>query len=344
MPYANQVVNRYTSGSGTITALNGAVTFQVQGTESVVFSITGTWVATLLFQGQTGDGNWTNIIGCVQGNGNAVAAITANAVIGFSTGGLQQVRVTASLFTSGTVSVSYTESSGNNCLQVFNLVPSSLQAAVTGNVASGATDSGNGVKVSTIANTILPTVTAGQRVDMQSDLNGRVYVNAVPVDGSKTSYSGGAIITTAATATDIFTIAGSGTKTIRVTYVSISLTGTISTTLSISLIKRSAADTGGTSTAVTAVPHDSANAAATAAVLAYTANPAVGAAVGTMRVEKLDAVTSGGNGSPAIVWDFGMRPAQAIVLRGTAQQLAVNLNATSITGGSANVSIEWTEE
>ena len=51
---------------------------------------------------------------------------------------------------------------------------SSVTAA--GNVASGATDSGNPVKVGGVYNSTLPTFTTGQRADLQTDSNGRLIV------------------------------------------------------------------------------------------------------------------------------------------------------------------------
>lgn len=168
-----------------------------------------------------------------------------------------------------------------------------------------------------------------------------------PVDGQKATYSSAILgLVPAASATDVFTLAGSASKTVRVTRVSVSGTQTTAGEVDIQLLKRSTADTGGTSTAPAAVPHDSADAAATATVAAYTANPAVlGTLVGSIRTRKAQI------GSPATVtsqseteWLFGNRPAQAVVLRGTAQVLAVNLNGVTVTGGSLNVSIEWTEE
>lgn len=53
-------------------------------------------------------------------------------------------------------------------------------SVVGGNVASGATDSGNPVKVAGVYNATLPTVTTGQRVDVQADARGnlRVYPSA----------------------------------------------------------------------------------------------------------------------------------------------------------------------
>lgn len=49
--------------------------------------------------------------------------------------------------------------------------------AVTGNVAAGSADSGNGIKVSAVFNTAAPTYTNGQRADLQADASGNLCVN-----------------------------------------------------------------------------------------------------------------------------------------------------------------------
>lgn len=223
---------------------------------------------------------------------------------------------------------------------------SALNAQVVGNIASGSSDSGNPIKFGAVFNATLPTVTTGQRVDSQADSNGRNIVTNVPLDGSKATYSSSiAGLTTATTATDIFTISGSASKTIRITRLGFTLTTTSGSgiSLNISLIKRSALDTGGTSTTQTNVPHDSNSAAGTAVVKAYTANPtALGATVGSIRNIRYSVAAS--NTIDLIEWTFGNRPAQAIVLRGTAENLVINFNSTTVTGGTISIDIEWTEE
>ena len=47
---------------------------------------------------------------------------------------------------------------------------------IAGNVASGATDSGNPLKMGGVFNNTLPTVTTGQRVDLQTDSRGNISV------------------------------------------------------------------------------------------------------------------------------------------------------------------------
>jgi hypothetical protein len=169
---------------------------------------------------------------------------------------------------------------------------------------------------------------------------------AVNTEGLKASYSAAinSLVPAAAGATDLFTIYGSASKTVRITRISMVGTATALTDVPVSLIKRSAVNTTGTSTSQTAVPHDSNNAAATGTVLAYTVNPGgLGATVGTVRASVLALTAATGAPSPTI-WDFTIRNTQGIVLRGVAQGLAINLNSTAITAGSVNIDIEWSEE
>lgn len=165
------------------------------------------------------------------------------------------------------------------------------------------------------------------------------------VDTAKATYSASAVAFAAATTpTDVFTIIGSGTKTVRVIRVAVTGTQTTGAMRDILLIKRSAANTGGTSATATAVPHDSLSAAATAAVKSYTANPSgLGAVVGTIRAEKIFiGATTAVSGE--LIADYGPRYGQSIVLRGAAETLAVNLNSVTSTGNSITICVEWTEE
>jgi len=170
--------------------------------------------------------------------------------------------------------------------------------------------------------------------------------NAVSLEGTKTSYSASVTgLAPAVTATDIFTIAGSATKTVRITRIQISGVATAAGAYAVQLIKRSVADTVGTLTNPTIVPHDSANAAATAVVAAYTAHPTLGAAVGTMQVKRITVSTAAG-AIPIVPTEFSfeLRGEQAIVLRGVAQQLSVNLNGVTMAGGALDVDCSFTEE
>ena len=171
--------------------------------------------------------------------------------------------------------------------------------------------------------------------------------NVLEVDptGQKLTYSASITgLAAASAATDIFTIAGSGTKSIRITRITISGVATAATVADVQLIIRSAADTSGTHTTPTSVANDQGNAtAATATLLAYTANPSLGATVGQIRSVKVNLGTVTGSSTPQ-PWTFNTPGAQEINLHGTTQVLAINLNGATITGGSFDIDIEWTEE
>ena len=175
-------------------------------------------------------------------------------------------------------------------------------------------------------------------------------VRSEAIDGQKATYSAAAKFTAATAATDIFTITGSATKTIRITKVVISGIQTTGGILDFFLIKRSAVNTGGTSAVVTAVPFDSNSPAATASVASYTVNPtALGAAIGTLKIAKIivGAANGGPNGIPTDStkeFIFGQGAVSALILRGATQVLSVNFNAQTAAGNAFDIFVEWTEE
>lgn len=64
----------------------------------------------------------------------------------------------------------------NSSGQLIVALASGSSSAVTGNVASGATDSGNPIKIGGVYNTTPPTLTNGQRGDAQMDANADLLV------------------------------------------------------------------------------------------------------------------------------------------------------------------------
>lgn len=165
-------------------------------------------------------------------------------------------------------------------------------------------------------------------------------------DSGLATYSAGFVgLVPPASATDIFTITGSATKTVRIKFIQMSASTTSGSgvAFNLSIVKRSTANSGGTSTTATAVPHDSTSAAGTAVVRGYTANPTVGTLVGVVRATRTEAVTAGTSRQIG-EYTFSNKNDQSIVLRGTSEVLAVNLNGASVTGPVVGCSIEWTEE
>ena len=170
-------------------------------------------------------------------------------------------------------------------------------------------------------------------------------LTAPPSTPSRTTYSASTTgLATAATATDVFTLTGSATKTVRVRKVAISCITAAGGVQSALFILRSTANTVGTSTDEAEVANDDLNAPATATALSYTANPTLGTSVGTIRATKYACNSSSGNAVNQTALDFGTADQQYPTLRGTTDVFAVNLNATTLSSPSVDLYVEWTEE
>lgn len=188
-------------------------------------------------------------------------------------------------------------------------------------------------------------LTWGQQVSttptLSTDSSGSLLVSG---QSTKATYSGTQNVFSPGAAADIAGLCGSGTKTVRLTYFSISGTATAASAVSIGLVKRSTADTGGGLTADTAVPNDSNNAAATASLVRFTSAPTSGNSVGFVRSLAITLTTAAG-AIPAVWYTlpFGVENDQEIVLRGTAQCVYLS-QGTNPAGETVSISWQWTEE
>ncbi len=169
---------------------------------------------------------------------------------------------------------------------------------------------------------------------------------SVATEGVRATYSYASQANTpAASPTDIFKIAGSATKVIRITRISIGGIATTAGYLKIALVRRSTAGSGGTATNPAALKHDTSDAAASATLTLYTANPTVGTAVGTLHASRVFLPLVTATGSAPLVWDFTNRNEEAIVLRGTTDILAINGVADTVpAGGVLDIDVTWIEE
>ena len=157
----------------------------------------------------------------------------------------------------------------------------------------------------------------------------------------KRSYSSAFSIVPAASATDVVEVIGSATTTVEITRMTIGGVQTTAGQVLVNLLRRSTADTVGTQTAQTIVPHQATDAAATAVIKAYTANPTTGTLVGNVRSRRLP-IGAATSLIPATVYEFGENT-KPLFLAGVAQTLCINLNGATVTGGTLDVEIEFTE-
>lgn len=213
-------------------------------------------------------------------------------------------------------------------------------------------------------NSSAPTCVDGHGCWFQTDVNGNLkivagagtasigvlgspaantYIGNVNTQGTKATYrafTSGAIDAAGV----ILQLQGSASKTIRVTHAKITGTLTTGADGTIVITRYSTAASGGTSSAPTIVPLDSTDAAASAALLAYTAVPTAGSAVGGVDGQQTfwPAVTA----APVIAdFTYGTRNTKPVLLQGTAQFLVLRTSGfASYTGATYAATIEWTEE
>lgn len=182
--------------------------------------------------------------------------------------------------------------------------------------------------------------TAGNNAAPDCGTDGLFHVAALPAM-RPASYHANANFAASST-TDNSVLPGNASNTVLVTKVTVSCTQTTAGIVLMKVIKRSSADSGGTSASITAVPDDSNYTAAASAPLSYTSTgPTVGTAVGNVDTYYLGCLASGtATANDIYILNLRQKP---IVLRGTAQQLAVNFNNAALTGGNLNVTFEWIE-
>jgi len=172
---------------------------------------------------------------------------------------------------------------------------------------------------------------------------------------SKATFFAAALFTPPATPTDMVTIYGSASKTVRIISFKITTNNTAAGSQVFYLIRRSAVNTAGTFVAGTPVQADSTDAAATATVGHYTANPSgLGAVVGNVNIKKqaspvLTPATFAGivedAGCEMVDWMTNSIMDKLITLNGTAQGLCLNFNGAALVSGQVHsYRIVWIEE
>lgn len=173
--------------------------------------------------------------------------------------------------------------------------------------------------------------------------------NTTVSDGYKATYAASwAAFAPATSPTNILSITGSATKTIRILRIGISATQTTAGIINIQLNKLSSALTGGTPVSPTGVvPFDSASPAATATARTYSANTTGGGAVvGLIKNVKLTVpvVAAVGAAQNEYIFNFTSNYSKDLVIRGTSEVVSLTLLGVTLTGGSISTWVEWTEE
>jgi hypothetical protein len=240
---------------------------------------------------------------------------------------------------------------------------SAVTQPVSGSVTVSGTTTVSGTVTANIGTTgglaLDTTLTGGTQKTKLVDSGG---VNVASINGSGallvTTTGGGSAAVYSATSgifapaalatTDIFIISGSATKTVRILYVGCTITQNVAAVKEVRLVKRSTANSGGTASAATKVPFDSTSAASTVATCqSYTANPTLGTTVGNISTVQFIAPDNSLSNTicDLTLFDSQMSTSNPIILRGVAENLAVNFGGVALgTGPATTVTVVWSEE
>lgn len=132
--------------TGTIVALNGTVVVNAQGTYTVTAAITGTFVATVVIEGQDASGAWNSLpmyLVTPSVPYSSQFSTTTTGVFVVTGGGYASIRARASAYTSGTINIAFNASLGQQTIASSQLGSWSVKDADTAFVVT--TTSATGV-------------------------------------------------------------------------------------------------------------------------------------------------------------------------------------------------------
>lgn len=174
-----------------------------------------------------------------------------------------------------------------------------------------------------------------------------VFTMVWEASSTKQTYSASVVQTLPATPTDVCSMTGSATKTIRVRRVIVSGVSNVVVSEPIAITRHGAYAALTDGQLMTKVKYDSQNGTSTLSFADYFTTAPSSLAIGTLTGVLADTYvtfpnTSTGIGNGAYTFEFG-RFGSAVVLRGITQLLAVNMTGQD-GGGKLSCTFEWTEE
>lgn len=154
------------------TTIDGGFRIQCGGFTHIQLQVQSYTSGTIGITANASAGSNVGLTRLLDGSGNPLASSAVNSVQRLSVG-LASEAVDGATAPFDTVQVGGKDGSGNLQAQAMD---TNGNQQIVGSVPAGTTDSGNGVKVSGVFNTTLPTLTTGQRGDVQLDSNGRLII------------------------------------------------------------------------------------------------------------------------------------------------------------------------
>lgn len=165
--------------TGSITANGQSITLAVGSARGVCgLLVTGTWIGTIIAQVSVDGTTWVSSEIIPVGSGNLASALTGNGSWHIPMGGLKNVRVTSTAWTSGTANVTLVASTMAPVSEVYCESADNLQSKVYGAVTTAA-----------------PSYTTGTTRELSINTSGQLRVDnsgvTQPISGTVTANQGG---------------------------------------------------------------------------------------------------------------------------------------------------------
>ncbi len=151
-----------TSVTGSFTANAQTITLVPGGNANVGVQVSGTWVATIVFEATIDGTNWFSIEVFPVGDIAAVASVTTNGQWRFPSSGFNQVRAKTTSYTSGTASLTFLATNAASIIRTVDGVTSFI---------SGYGATSNTTRVSILATPYTEQLTNAQRSISSSNAN-----------------------------------------------------------------------------------------------------------------------------------------------------------------------------
>lgn len=166
------------AGTGTLTAQDTTVELYTEGMSSVIMNVTGTWVGTIVSEGQLEEGNWLSIVS-TDASQSVFSSASVNGRFVIACGNRSKIRLRMSAYTSGTANVSWAATEGIGApLNVWNTNATSLKVAPRSDVINNTGSAGS------LNADIVASIDVGGYQTMEIQITG-TFVGTVTFQGSE---------------------------------------------------------------------------------------------------------------------------------------------------------------
>ena len=159
--------------------------FNCESKNTALFITTGTWSGTIVLEASPDNTNWYPVNYLTIPGGLNAASFTANTLGSINTANFDYVRLRPNTVSSGTANIFWFATSAISNLAITNPIATLADSGISAGSAPTKAHA-----VAGVYNSVLPTLTSGQSVAIQFDVNGRVLTGSTLINLETTLTAG----------------------------------------------------------------------------------------------------------------------------------------------------------